>query len=270
MPRPVSPAAMTFRFVADLFSGESGVSRKIRSKGFKARTWELKDGPEFDLTNDLVKARVLKDIIRHRVIACMLAPPCTTFSTARDRTSVIRNRTFPWGLPNLKPTDHAKVQEGNATMRTAIAVLNACIKTGTPAIMENPATSKCWYTPELEAIAAHDCAASVTTDQCMFGQPWRKRTRFLCVNIDPFDQQRLVRKCLGKDGFCSRTREKHFTLSGGQHASRAAAFPRDLCNELAEVLLSAERASLYNFLSKSVCKVKPRANTSWDCELGVR
>ena len=133
---------MNSRYVADLFAGEGGVSQQVRLLGFKARTWEIKHGAEFDLCRQSEQQNLIKEIKSGKVIACMLAPPCTTFSAARDRTHAIRNRTHPWGIPNLSERDQLKIKEGNANMRANIRFLRACLRAGVPAIMENPATSK--------------------------------------------------------------------------------------------------------------------------------
>ena len=48
-------------------------------------------------------------MIRHgHVKAVMLATPCSSFSTARDRTFPIRSRLKPWGLPGLPPKEAEK------------------------------------------------------------------------------------------------------------------------------------------------------------------
>ena len=116
---------------------------------------------------------------------------------------------------------------------------------------------------------AHHKAESLVSDQCMFGQPWRKRTRFLCLNVDPFDYHKIVQKCSSKKGICDRTGFMHHRLSGGQKAARAAAFPKALCTNLAAVLISGELAAHYNYSSKLRCRTMPRANTRRDCDLGV-
>lgn len=69
--------------------------------GFNAREWELLKGPDGDLTTPAVLQSVKYDIAKHRILAAMLAPPCSSFSVARDRTRVIRNKEYPWGLPGL-------------------------------------------------------------------------------------------------------------------------------------------------------------------------
>ena len=76
----------------DLFSRAGGVSKAVRRLGYMAKFWDIKHGPSQDLTDKQV---VLSGIRKGPVMAYMLGPVCTSFSVARDRTKVIRNRRFP-------------------------------------------------------------------------------------------------------------------------------------------------------------------------------
>ena len=83
----------------DVFSGTRGVSKAVRRLGYMAKFWDIEHRPSHDLTNKQVVNRILSEIRKGCVMACMLGPVCTSFSVARDRTKVIRNRRFPWGVP---------------------------------------------------------------------------------------------------------------------------------------------------------------------------
>ena len=58
------------------------------------------------------------------MLAATLAPPCTTFSVAQDRTSVIRTKDEPWGIHDLNAKDAEKVKAGNQRMRSALRVIH--------------------------------------------------------------------------------------------------------------------------------------------------
>jgi len=99
----------------DLFSGEGGVSKACIKLGFNAKQWDIKYGAYHDLTDPKVVRRIITEIRRGKVLSVMMAPVCTSFSVARDRTKVIRNRRYPWGIPKqyLTEAEKEKVDLGN-------------------------------------------------------------------------------------------------------------------------------------------------------------
>jgi hypothetical protein len=233
------------RYVADLFSGHGGVARAVRAAGFTAREWELLHGSHGDLTSPLVRKTIKEDCKRHRVIAAMLAPPCSSFSPARYRTSVIRSRKFPWGLPGIPDHEQVKVDIGNKCFLATFDLIRCFNQHGIPWILENPHASKCWYLPQLDKLLHSANCHVVVADFCQFGTKWRKRTRFLCGNIDPLDLQRVNLKCSGH-GWCSATNKPHFQLTGSNNKGIpwtriAQPYPTKLCHALAHALTSGTR-----------------------------
>ena len=87
---------MTHKYVADLFSGKGGVAKACRQLGLRTKEWEVDAGEIFDLVRLPVRQKLKQDIRRGRVVSVMLAPPCMSFSAARGRTSVIRDKDLPW------------------------------------------------------------------------------------------------------------------------------------------------------------------------------
>jgi len=225
-----------------LFSGHGGVAHQCRQLGYAAKEWELCRGSQFDLTKPSVLSKLKRDVQQRLVLAVMLAPPYSSFSTARDRTCVIRNEQYPWGLPEhlLPPADQQQVQNGNACFRAAIQIIKWLNALRIPWMLENPASSKCWLLPQLQKVEASSCCTVVFTDFCQFGTLWKKRTKFLCGNLDSQDVARIGRLCQGK-GICSRTQKKHFQLSGSNHQGVpwtrvAQLYPAQLCKQLAFAL----------------------------------
>ena len=229
-------------YVADFFAGKGGVAHQCRRLGYKAKEWELERGSQFDLTSRVVRKRIIADILKGRVLAAMFAPPCTTFSVARDRTKVIRSREYPWGLPApmLTPSEQEKVLEGNRCFEAAFELIHYLNQKRVPWILENPATSKCWYLKPIQDLLLLDSCFLITADFCMFGTPWRKRASFLCNNLDRQDVARLEQRCRGSSGFCSRTQRRHQQLSGafrGVNLTKLAQpYPTKLCKHLAYCL----------------------------------
>ena len=81
---------MKGRYVADLFSGSGGVAEACRAEGCAAREWDVLHGPCGDLTRKDNLRGLRQNAKSGRVSAAMLGPPCSSFSTARDSSGVIR------------------------------------------------------------------------------------------------------------------------------------------------------------------------------------
>ena len=79
-------------YFLDLFAGKGGVSRAVQRLGFVCYMWEIAAGDEFDLTSPENLRKLRRAILSGVVLGVMLAPPCTNFSIARDRTMVVRTR----------------------------------------------------------------------------------------------------------------------------------------------------------------------------------
>lgn len=231
------------QYVADLFSGVGGVAKAARALGFSAREWELLHGDNSDLTRPCVLYKLEQDIKNGKVLAAMLAPPCSSFSPARDRTCVIRSKEFPYGLANLSDKDAEKVRVGNLCFKSAFRIIRVLNKYNVPWILENPHSSKCWYLPEFRKLMSLSSVHVRVTDFCCYGTKWRKRTRLLIGNVEYEDSLRLQRTCSGTRGFCGRTNKQHFQLTGsgpgGVPWTRIAQpYPKRLCHHLAHVLLA--------------------------------
>ena len=118
---------------------------------------------------------------------------CSSFSVARDRTSVIRSARFPWGLPRrfLSDTDQEKVRMGNACARAALNIIYAPDSRGLPWCLENPHSSKTWYIPELQQLMASPHVQVVVIDFCQYKTRWKKPTRLLFGNLDESEAKNL-------------------------------------------------------------------------------
>lgn len=232
------------QYVADLFAGKGGVAKACRQLGYRAKEWELSRGPQFDLTKRSVLRQLRLDVQQGLILAAMLAPPCSSFSIARDRTAVIRTRDHPWGLPDhmLSPTDQVKVQLGNQCFRSALKIISWLDRQKIPWILENPFTSKCWFLPPIRKLMQSNHVLTVRVDFCFYGTLWRKRTCLLCGNLDTQDVDRLRHLCKGR-GLCSFSGKSHFQLTGSNHQGIpwtriAQPYPTGLCRDLAFCLTS--------------------------------
>lgn len=223
------------RYVADLFSGDGGVARQIRRLGFCAKEWDINHGPQFDLTIPRVLKRLLSDIHHGRILAMMMAPPRTTFSVARDRTRIIRSRRFPRGLPKrfLTAEEHQQIVLGNQCFQSCFALIDVLQKYQIPWIVEHPASSTCWFLPEMQQLVTSPACNLIITDCCQYNGRMRKPTALLTGNLDLQDCQRLQRRCAGPVGWCSKTGCRHCQPRGSRHG---CVYPKLLCQQLAWTL----------------------------------
>ena len=238
---PTSRMKRADGYFADFFSGVGGVSRAIRTLGFRTREWELNSGGHCDLTDRSVLMKIREDIFALLILGAMLAPPCSSFSPARDRTMVVRNRQYPWGLPELPDHELLKVRIGNQCFESALRIIKWLDSKKLPWILENPHCSKAWYLPPLQRLQKAKHTHVVVTDFCCYGTRWRKRTRLLCGNMEDADLMRLHRLCRGPPGICEHTGRPHFHLTGSnRHGTPwtrvAQPYPSKLCHHLAYAL----------------------------------
>ena len=164
MNRPVPQGV----YVAELFVGSGRVSQAVRKLGFQSREWELEKSEDYDLCRPVVRSHIKSDAKKGLLIAAMLAPPCSSFSIARDRTAVIRTKAEPWGLPadRLSDKDKVKVEIGNKCFRAVRDLLKEFDTRKLPWILENPHSSKCWHLPFLKRLARHKHVQTVIVDFC--------------------------------------------------------------------------------------------------------
>lgn len=121
------------------------VSRAARAAGFSAREWELLKGDNHDLTRPVVLQKIQYDIKKGLIIAAMLAPPCSSFSPARDRTRVIRSRAFPWGIAGVSPHEVEKLEIGNACILAALKIIKTLDQHGGPGSWRILIAARCGF-----------------------------------------------------------------------------------------------------------------------------
>ena len=257
-------------YIADLFSGEGGVAAACERLGFSARQWDIRFGHRCDLTSEPVLRALKHDVKTGKAIAVMMAPPCDSFSVARDRTKVIRTALEPWGVSAklLTEVEQHKIQSGNACFSSCFALIRILDAHHVPWILENPASSNCWYLPFFKQLVLQPHVKSIVADFCQFGTPWRKRAKFLAGNISADDLHRIEKRCSGR-GLCDQTHRAHFQLTGTGPGGRnwtaiAQPYPKRLCDALAHALTAqwhynqltilANNSALGNWLGvKSKC-----------------
>ena len=104
-----------------------------------------------------------------------VAPPCASFSRARDRSYRTRLRSSS-ALGGLYPYDPTTMT-GNAIARNTAASVDFLVSLGASGSWEQPAGS--YMLPYLDSVSAL-CSPreAIVLHQCLFGRPYRKPTTF--------------------------------------------------------------------------------------------
>ena len=212
-----------------LFAGACVLESVIRELRLSwVESWDLTMGAMFDLANP-TRVSILIKRIRAGCYWCIhLAPPCSSFSRARQPK--VRSRQHPWGLPRLRGRAARLVEMGNYLCLVALEILKECLKHGVMFSLENPVSSMMWEFPPMREFVEAHATFRVTMDYCRYGTPWKKPTTFL-TNIEEL-------RALGKR--CNH-RHAHQELRGRDSegilwTTRACSYPRQLCVEYAEAI----------------------------------
>ena len=157
-----------------------------------------------------------------------VAPPCATFSRARDRSHRTRLRSS--ALPGGWYPNDPRTQEGNTIARhTALSVNFLVNELGAAGTWEQPAGSYMFPYLEQQNILTAVPDRVVLLHQCKFGRPWKKPTTFSCFG--GLRLRALDKRCTPSSP-CSR--KFHVTLGfGGAATAPAAAYPAALCSAYA-------------------------------------
>ena len=202
--------------------------------------WDVEKGPEFDVLVTENLERLLRMLKTGWFWWVHVAPPCATFSRARQPP--LRSFDHVWGLPDRNPKDQAKIDEGNALALIAVEVIKICIRLGIGFTLENPRSSMIWEFPAMADVLSLEEVYRVEVDYCMYGEEWMKPTTFI-TNVRRMTK--LESKCRGSFSRCSRTGQAHRELRGRspcglRWTQLACAYPLELCEKYATALQEVE------------------------------
>ena len=163
-----------------------------------------------------------------------MAPPCGTFSRARDIGSYglrpLRNAEHVEGIPGLTGTDLARVQSANAVTNAIMRIMRACIRLEVPFTVENPTRSWIWQyraMPNLiSRLHVYDC------HMCMHGGLRKKATRLVSNSPDFKGMRRLC------DGSHEHLSWK--PVNGEFVTAAEAVYPAAFCKKLTALAEHAE------------------------------
>ena len=129
----------------ELFAGSAGLTSAVKKVGIRC------EAPQ-DLAQggvDFTKRDQVEELWQHykklagdgAQLVVHVAPPCSTFSRARDRSAATRCRSWsaPEGLNELSATTIQKVREGNEITDNTLATVKLLIELGAAITWEQPA-----------------------------------------------------------------------------------------------------------------------------------
>ena len=215
-----------FRFV-EFFAGTGNLTEAVAKAG-------VPTDPPNDVTTGGLDFRKLEDVEKMKTylagltangikLMVHLAPPCATFSRARDRSwkTRLRSTLRPQGLLGKG----AQCREANIVARNALNLLEyAVVELGAAASLENPRSSYLWSYLEFDPEAAYD---DYVFSPCMFGASYMKPTRVRCWGWAPAVLNDL---CVKSSGAWKCGRSEHEVLEfGGASTAQAAAYHPEVC-----------------------------------------
>ena len=225
--------------------------------------FDIERSPEHDLTDDGLWARIFS-LLKEGDWVLIVAPPCNTFSRARFQhqqhpgPKTLRTRMWPKGFPWLSDRDKKKVSEANLFVERSLkaceltAAANGCFILEHPEDLgavrgEQPGSN--WQWDELLDLIPKLGALCFAVQQCQFGAPTPKPTRFL-VNMpvtDPrcfvalprFDKNGSYLGPLPKDCGHQHTHKLIGKTASRRNTAPSASYPPQLCEFLANLILNA-------------------------------
>ena len=183
------------------------------------------------------RRRILRMMYTGNCLGILAAPPCTTYSIAQR--PALRSADHLEGKPGLDERGQQRVSTADRLTKWLADILSIASSLKIPWMIENPQTSLLWSMPWIRSLAKADTVQTVVLDQCSYGVPWKKPTRLLASRLTALEK--LGRRCrpYGVPRRCSHTDRPHVILSGQSQGkcktSHAAAFPEEMCSELANI-----------------------------------
>ena len=216
-------AVIDHALFCEFFAGEGVLTAGVKLKGVPAATPEDVASGGLDFrhasTVDIIKTRLRNIVAEGTKVMLHLAPPCATFSRARDRSykTRLRSKARPQGL--LGKTWWTKEANVVATRARELAEW-AAKELGCAVSMENPRSSYLWSFLQFDNEVPYE---DYHFSPCRFGSDVMKPTKLRCWNWSPTS---LEATCTLKDDefTCGRKRlEGHTVLEFGSRKTSEAA-----------------------------------------------
>ena len=211
----------------EFFAGEGGLTAAVVKAGVPAdpANDHFTGGVDFTDANEV---NTVKDYIKglHASgvqVMLHVAPPCATFSRARDRSwkTRLRSTARPQGLLGKG----WQCRQANLIARNTLDLVEfAVAECGAVASFENPRSSYMWAFLDFDHTLDFN---DVVFSPCMFGAGYRKPTRLRCWGWRPDVLDAL---CTTAGGTNACGRDSHEVLEfGGSSTAQAAAYHPEVC-----------------------------------------
>ena len=189
----------------EVFCGYAGLSQKLQRAGFEVLPVDWGGNRHkpviaivrVDLTSPAGQELLQNQLKSGKVAFAWFAPPCGTFSRAREKPipahlrkqgapepQPLRDERHPLGFPWLQGDDRIKVAKGNQLARLAGEWAGRFAEAGAAIAIENPKRSWIWKHPAMLDLASCNGVFEVVFQHCMHGGPARQ------VNEAPDKPQR--------------------------------------------------------------------------------
>jgi hypothetical protein len=221
----------------EICCGHAQLSRVFADRGWKVIAVDYEDNklePLVEVTSrDLRDRKDLQSVLRLLDDAdyVHLAPPCGTFSRAREipvsgGPLPLRDTLRPAGLPGLTQAERARVDAANRVAKACLKIIQRCLNKGIYFTVENPANSLIWKYAGFSVL--YKIYQHVVFDACMHGSKRRKATRMLtnCVQMAA-----LNRECDGRHEHLPWGREQ-----GNWATASESAYPYLLCRRMFDIM----------------------------------
>ena len=136
----------------ELYSGDGGISKCLRDMGYGVMSFDIVNGPQFDLTRKCVQQLLHGWLTSGCILGAWLGTICKSWSRARHGPPgsgwcTVRDNAHIMGLADLPESAQLAVRLGNATMRQRAAFIKLAYQIHVPTMLENPCASMLWLAP---------------------------------------------------------------------------------------------------------------------------
>eukprot|EP00438_Fugacium_kawagutii_P003956 Skav200396 [mRNA] locus=scaffold1919:156792:162160:- [translate_table: standard] len=245
-PKIFRPQASSWngRYVIELFSGCSRLSRCLAQRGYTAIAYDIDFGRGCNLLDEHVVNQLVAFVKRHHALIDLiwLGTPCTSWSRARrwdGGPQPLRDDSSNlMGYPGLCAQDIRKVLDGNSFLEFSYKVTMLASSLGLRWVMENPWTSRIWLTSQVQTLLRNG-AVLQQLDFCAYGMPWKKSTGLLSYNFPSLKS--IMMTCHPSANRCEYSGHRHITLTGKDSSGmwwtrRAQPYPPRMCQLIASLL----------------------------------
>ena len=227
------PIGQRFDFI-EVCGGAGAVTAHLSRLGVVcAAVFDISTSAQYDVTALRVCQWIVYMLEDGRLLAFLVAPPCTTYSPAAFPS--LRSYQVPMGHDLTNP----RVLLGNALAFRSILLLQVAKRTGAFGAIEQPLRSKMRWLPHWRRMMRLG-AKEVHLASCAFGSPREKKFCFMSINMN---MEPLRRKC-SKDHTHVRIQGKFTKPSATYTKGLAIALAKNFRDHIVARKITLEKCDL--------------------------